>query len=166
MTKPNWDCHSEAEQAEFEAYVLDRLYEIEVIIPEQQEDFFLYPDPFLDVIGVIWPREPPKAPSRRKRGRQEGDKRDYSFDEWVWFPDVSQTLALIEWIFKNDWDGKTYRSERNPPTKWDILQTYYGPGLKMNRFKSFQKNWRILARSGNRAKPVKLRYVLKDGRII
>jgi len=139
----NWHCRSQAEQDEFVAKVLDRLYELEVTIPEQQEDFFLWRDDTFWPGYTMRPPQPPPEPSPRKPGRQKSDKRDYSELEWHWFRDVSQTLKRIEWIFKNDL-GITYRSERNPPTKWDILQTYYGPGLNMRRFRSFNKEWRSL----------------------
>jgi hypothetical protein len=150
MKEPNWDCCDEADQIEFEAYVLDRLDALDE--PTQRDIEFTrdieplsHGDPRRDYV-IISRQPPPPAPSRP--GRQEGDKRDYSSTEWLWCFDVLQTLKRIEWIFQNDLEG-TYRSERLPPTKWDILQARYGCALDMRRFKSFYKNRRILARSRN-----------------
>jgi hypothetical protein len=80
---------------------------------------------------------------KRKRGRPKGSlgPADYTESERELYWRALWDLLLIERIMKRDFDGRTNRSHRTPPTKYDLVATRRGLDSG-ERFRSFFHNRR------------------------
>jgi hypothetical protein len=124
IRRPRWNCHTQPDRDEFEAYILDVLDALDE--PTEREIEFTR-----DYLAEFeWTRadiilRPKRQQDPRGRGRQKGESRptDHKQITIMVLEDAARDVGRVRDIFKRDWN-KCYRSQS--PTAVEIAAVRYG----------------------------------------